>query len=179
MTLAQDAAARGTAVVLLDASGQLTARAGGLGRNVRVVRPSRPTMPSFEDLSRGALGLGGLVEMLSGVAGGGGLGDLFRPSGAQLPPPGHVTVLDLAGDGGLSTALGLAQAVQLLSQLNAPADHPRLVHLDLPSTITVPPALAARLSRLFRAARKRNAALGLSADSASLISDLSGTGSLL
>lgn len=179
MSLAQDAAARGTAVVLLDASGQLSSRAGGLGRNVRVVRPARPAMPSFEDLSRGAVGLGGLVEMLSGVAGGGGLSDLFRPSGAHLPPPGHVTVLDLAGDGGLSTALGLAQAAQLLGQLNAPADHPRLVHIDLPSTITVPPPLAARLSRLFRAARKRNAALGLSADSAQLITDLSGTGSLL
>ncbi len=179
MSLAQDAAARGTAVVLLDASGQLSSRAGGLGRNVRVVRPSRPSMPSFDDLSRGAVGLGGLMEMLSGVAGGGGLGDLFRPSSTQLPRPGHVTVLDLAGDGGLSTALGLAQAVQLLSQLNAPADHPRLVHIDLPSTVTLPPPLAARLGRLFRAARKRNAALGVSADSAQLITDLSGTGSLL
>jgi hypothetical protein len=117
--------------------------------------------------------------MLSGVAAGGGLADLFRMPSEHLPPPGHVAVLDLVGDGGLSSALALAQAVHLLGQLNAPADHPRLVHIDLPSTVTVPPPLAARLGRLFRAARKRNAALGVSADSAQLVTDLSGTGSLL
>src|SRR6478672_8745788 len=98
MSLAQDAAARGTAVVLLDVSGQLSARARGLGKNVRVVRPTRPTMPSYEDLTRGAVGLGSLFEVVSGS----GLTDLFRTSSEQLPPPGHVTVLDLAGDGGLS-----------------------------------------------------------------------------
>ena len=179
VSLAQDAAARGTAVVLLDVSGELTSRARGLGRNVRIVRPNRPAMPSFDDLSRGAVGLGGLVEMLSGVAGGGGLMDLFHPSGQQLPPPGHVTVLDLAGDGGLSSALGFVQAAQLLSQLNAPADHPRLVHIDLPSTVTVPPALAAPLGRLFRAARQRDAAVGVSAESAHVVTELGGTGSLL
>jgi hypothetical protein len=175
MSLAQDAAARGTAVVLLDVSGQLSARARGLGKNVRVLRPTRPTMPSYEDLTRGAIGLSGLFDLLSSS----GLADLFRTSGQQLPPPGHVTVLDLFGDGGLSNALALAQAAQLLSQLNAPADHPRLVQIDLPSTVTVPPPLAARLGQLFRAARKRNAALGVSAESAQLVTDLTGSGSLL
>jgi hypothetical protein len=182
MSLAQDAAARGTAVVLLDVSGQLSSRARGLGKNVRVVRPTGPKLPSFEDLTRGAAGIGGIggiVEMLSGIAGGGGLTDLFRVSGEQLPPPGHVTVLDLFGDGGLSSALALAQAAQLLNQLTTPADHPRLVQIDLPSTVTVPPPLAAGLGRLFRAARKRNSAIGVSAESAQVLTDLSGTGSLL
>jgi hypothetical protein len=179
MSLAQDAAARGTAVVLLDGSGQLSSRARGLGKNVRVVRMARPTMPSYEDLTRGGPGLGGLFEMLSGIAGGSGLTDLFRMPNEQLPPPGHVTVLDLVGDGGLSSALALAQAAQLLGQLNAPADHPRLVQIDLPSTLTVPAPLAATLGRLFRAARERNAALGISAESAQAVTDLGGAGSLL
>ncbi len=179
MSLAQDAAARGTAVVLLDGSGQLTARARGLGKNVRVVQVTRPAMPSYEDLLRGGPGLGGLFELLSGIAGGGGLSDLFRMPNEQLPPPGHVTVLDLFGDGGLSSALALAQAAQLISQLNAPADHPRLVQLDLPSTASVPAPIAASLGRLFRAARRRNAALGISAESAQAVTDLGGTGSLL
>jgi hypothetical protein len=175
MSLAQDAAARGTAVVLLDVSGQLSAGARGLGKNVRVVRAARPTMPSHEDWTRGAVSLGGLFDMLSGS----GLLDLFRTSSNVLPPPGHVTVLDMSGDDGLSNALALAQAAHLLSQLNAPADHPRLVQIDLPSTVTVPPPLAARLAQLFRGARNRNAALGVSADSAQVLTDLSGTGSLL
>jgi hypothetical protein len=179
ISLAQDAAARGTAVVLLDVSGQLSSRARGLGKNVRVVRPSRPAMPSYEDVARGAVGLGGLFEVLSGVAAGSGLTDLLRTSSEQLPPPGHVTVLDLAGDGGLSSALALAHAAQLLGQLNTPADHPRLVQIDLPSSMTIPPPIAARLGRLFRTARKRNTALGVSADSAQAIADLAGTGSLL
>jgi hypothetical protein len=179
ISLAQDAAARGTAVVLLDVSGQLSSRARGLGKNVRVVRPTRPAMPSYEDLTSGAVGLGGLFEVLSGVAAGGGLTELFRTSSEQLPPPGHVTVLDLAGDGGLSSALALAHAAQLLGQLNTLADHPRLVQIDLPSTMSVPPLLAARLGRLFRIARNRNTALGVSADSAQAIVDLSGSGSLL
>ena len=200
MSLAQDAAARGAAVVLLDVSGQLTPRAGGLGKNVRVVRPARPAMPAFDDLTRGAPGLGGVFEMLSGLGlgmggggmggggmggggmGGGGMGgtlmDLFGSS-EQMPPPGHVTVLDLFGDGGIAGALALAQAGQLLSQLATPADHPRLIQIDLPSTITIPPPVAAWLGRIVRAARERNAAVGLSAESARLVTDLSGNGSLL
>ncbi len=186
MSLAQDAAARGAAVVLLDVSGQLSPRAGGLGKNVRVVRPARPAMPAFDDLTRGAPGLGGLFEMLSGLglgmgAGMGSGGTLMDLLGAseQMPPPGHVTVLDLFGDGGLAGALALAQAGQLLSQLATPADHPRLVQIDLPSTVTIPPPVAARLGRIVRAARERNAAVGLSAESARLVTDLSGNGSLL
>jgi hypothetical protein len=178
LTLAQDAAARGTAVVLLDASGQLSGRARGLGKNVRVVRPQQPMMPTFDDLTRGAVGLGGLWEMLSGFSAGGGLGGLF-PTTEQLPPPGHVTVLDIAGDGGLASALALAQAAHLLSQLATPAEHPRLVQLDLPSALSVPAPLAGRLGRVIRAARERNAALGLSAESAQVVTDLSGNGSLL
>lgn len=42
MSVAQDAASRGTAVILLDVSGQLSARARGLGNNVRVIQPHRP-----------------------------------------------------------------------------------------------------------------------------------------
>jgi len=179
MSLAQDAAARGTAVVLLDGSGQLSSRARGLGKNVRLVRMARPAMPSYEDLLRGGQGFGGLFEMVSGLAGGSGLTDLFRISNEQLPPPGHVTVLDLSGDGGLSSALALAQAVQMLSQLSAPADHPRLVQIDLPSTLTIPAPIAGLLGRVFRAGRNRNAALGISAESAQAVTDLGGTGSLL
>jgi len=179
MTLAQDAAARGTAVVLLDGSGQLSSRARGLGKNVHVVRPAQPKLPSFDDLTRGASGFGGLLEMISGLAAGGGVLDLLRLPGEQLPPPGHVTVLDLVGDGGLSSALALAHAVQLLGQLAAPADHARLVHIDLPSTMTVPAPFAAPLGRLFRAARQRNATLGISAESAQAVTDFGGTGSLL
>lgn len=179
LSLAQDAAARGTAVLLLDVSGQLSPRARGLGNKLRVVRPTRAPMPSYGDLAHGAVGLGGLVDVLSGIAAGSGLTDLFRMSSEQLPPPGHVTVLDLSGSGGLSNALALAQAAQVLSQLTAPADHPRLVHIDLPSTVTMPPPVAAGLGRLFRAARKRNAAVGVSADSPELVTDVSGAGSLL
>ena len=179
MSLAQDAAARGTAVVLLDGSGQLSSRARGLGKNVRLVRMARPSMPSYEDLLRGGPGFGGLFEMVSGLAGGSGLTDLFRISNEQLPPPGHVTVLDLSGDGGLSSALALAQAVHVLSQLSAPADHPRLVQIDLPSTLTIPAPIAGLLGRVFRAGRNRNAALGISAESAQAVTDLGGTGSLL
>lgn len=179
LSLAQDAAARGTAVVILDVSGQLSSRARGLGRNVRVVRPERPampSMPSLDDLTRGGVGLGGLLEMLTGLAAGSGLGDLF--SGPQVPPPGHVTVVDSSGNG-LSTALALAQAAHLLSQLNSPADHPRLVHIDLPTSVSLPGPLGAAIGRLLRTARERNAALGLSADSAQLVSEIGAKGSLL
>jgi post-segregation antitoxin (ccd killing protein) len=179
LSVAQDAASRGAAVVLLDVSGQLCARARGLGKNVRVIRPQVPTVPGFDELARGAVGLGGLWEMLSGLSAGGGLGGLLGAGSAPLPPPGHVTVVDVASDGGLTSALAAAQAAHLLSQFATRADHPRLVHIDLPSTITVPAPLAAQLQRVTRAARDRNTALGLSADSAQVVTDLSGIGSLL
>jgi hypothetical protein len=179
LSLAQDAASRGAAVVIVDASGQLSARARGLGKNVRIVRSSPPTMPSWDDLVGGAAGLGGLWELLSGWSAGSGLGGLLGAAGQQLPPPGHVTVIDVAGDGGLASALSLAQAAQLLRQLATPADHPRLVHIDLPSTISVPAPIATGLSRIIHAARDRDTALGLSADSVRAVTDLSGNGSLL
>jgi hypothetical protein len=54
-----------------------------------------------------------------------------------------------------------------------------LVHIDLPSTVNVPGPLAAGLNRIVRAARDRNTALGLSAESARTVTDLSGNGALL
>jgi post-segregation antitoxin (ccd killing protein) len=179
LSVAQDAASRGAAVVLLDVSGRLCVRARGLGKNVHVVRPQVPTMPAFDELARGAVGLGGLWEMLSGLSAGSGLGGLLGAGSAQLPPPGHVTVVDVAADGGLASALSAAQAAHLLSQFATRADHPRLVQIDLPSTITVPAPLGAQLQRVIRVARDRNTALGLSADSAQVVTDLTGIGSLL
>ncbi len=178
LSVAQDAASRGAAVMLVDASGQISARARGLGKNVRVVRSSPPTIPTLDDLAGGAAGLAGLWELLSGSASGG-LGGLFSAAGQQLPPPGHVTVVDVASDGGLAGALSFARAGHLLRQLATPADHPRLVHIDLPSTITVPAPLVAGLTRITRAAGDRNTALGLSADSVRVITDLSGNGARL
>jgi hypothetical protein len=179
LSVAQDAASRGAAVVLVDLSGQISARARGLGRKVRVVRASPPTIPTFDELAGGALGLGGLWELLSGWSASGGLGNPFGADAPQLPPPGHVTVVEAAGEGGLANALSLAHAASLLRQVATPADHPRLVHIDLPSTITAPAPLASRLTRITRAARERNTALGLSADSVRVITDLSGNGTLL
>ncbi len=175
LSLAQDAAARGTAVVLIDLSGQLSTRARGLGKNVSVVRPPQPSMPALDDLTKGAIGLGGLMEMLSGLSAGSGLGGLFSSTSQQLPPAGHITVVDISGGGGLANALSLAQAAQLLSQLASSADHPRLVHIDLPSTASIPKPFAARLNPLIRAARERNTALGLSAPTADVITDLIGS----
>jgi hypothetical protein len=179
LSVAQDAASRGAAVVLVDLSGQISARARGLGTKVRVVRASAPAVPSLDDLVGGAAGLGGLFELLTSRSAGGGLGALFSPAADELPRPGHVTVVDVAGEGGLASALSLAHAAHLLRQLAAPADHPRLVHIDLPSTVNVPGPLAAGLNRIVRAARDRNTALGLSAESARTVTDLSGNGALL
>ncbi|MCW2656055.1 MAG: hypothetical protein JWR06_248 [Jatrophihabitans sp.] len=176
LTLAQDAAARGTAVVLLDVSGQLSARAHGLGNNVRVIQPARPSMPALEDLTKGAVGLGGLWEALSGLSASTGLIDFFSTADRQPPRPGHVTVLNLSGDGGgLASALSMAQAAHAFTQLTHSVDYPRLIQIDLPSTVTVPAALATGFSRLIRTARQRNAALGLSADSAQILARFSGS----
>jgi hypothetical protein len=117
--------------------------------------------------------------MLSGLSAGGGLGGLLGAGSAQLSPLGHVTVVDVAADSGLASALSAAQAAHLLSQFATRADHPRLVQIDLPSTIRVPAPLAAQLQQVTRAARDRNTALGLSADSAQVVADLTGIGSLL
>ena len=141
-------------------------------------RKYRRCQGSTSSLAARSAGVG-CGEMLSGLSAGGGLGGLLGAGTAPLPPPGHVTVVDVAGDGGLTSALAAAQAAHLLSQFATRADHPRLVHIDLPSTITVPAPLAAQLQRVTRAARDRNTALGLSADSAQVVTDLSGIGSLL
>ncbi len=180
MSVAQDAAARGTAVILLDVSGQLSARARGLGNKVRVIQPPRPSLPGLDDLARGAVGLGGLWETLSGLLAGSGLDDIFNAGNRQPPPPGHVTVLNLSGDaGGLASALPLAQAAHFLTGLAHPVDHPRLIQIELPSTMTVPAALASGLTRLIRTARQHNAALALSADSAQTLARFSGSAALL
>lgn len=180
MSVAQDAASRGTAVVLLDVSGQLSAHARGLGNNVRIIQPPRPSLPGLEELAKGAVGLGGLWETLSGLMAGSGLDDILNSGARQPPPPGHVTVLNLAGDaGGLANALTMAQAAHFLSQLAHPVDHPRLIHIDLPSTVTVSAALASGLSRLIRTARQHNAAVALSADSAQTLARFSGSAALL
>jgi hypothetical protein len=176
LTLAQDAAARGTAVVLLDVSGQLSARAHGLGNNVRVVQPPRPSMPALEDLTKGAVGLSGLWEAVSGLSANTGLMGLFSTADRQPPPPGHVTVLNLSGDGGgWASALSMAQAAQFFTQFAQSVDYPRLLQIDLPSTIAVPAPLATAFSRLVRTARQRNAAVGLSADSAEILARFSGS----
>jgi hypothetical protein len=179
LSVAQDAASRGAAVVLVDVSGQISARARGLGRNIRVVRSSPPVIPTLDELAGGAVGLGGLWDLLSGWSASGGIGGLFGAEGQQLPPPGHVTVLEVAGDGGLASALSLVQAAYLLRQVTTPADHPRLVQIDLPSTITLPAPLASRLHQIIRAAREHNTAVGLSAESVRVVTELSGNGSLL
>ena len=76
LSVAQDAAARGSGVVLVDLSGQLVSRAAGLGKNVRIVR--RPqAVPRLEDLVQGAVGLGGLWDTVAGLSRGAGLAQLF------------------------------------------------------------------------------------------------------
>jgi hypothetical protein len=179
LSLAQDAAARGTAVVMLDVAGQLTARAARLGKNVRVVRAAHPTMPALDDLTRGAVGLGGLWDMLSGLSASSGLNELLGGSSHQLPPPGHITIIEIAGDGGLASAISAMHAAQLLARLATPVDHPWLVQVDLPNPLTVPGPFAAQIKRVIQAARDHDAALGVSAESAQLVSDLSGNGAML
>jgi hypothetical protein len=133
-------------------------------------------MPALEDLTKGAVGLGGLWEALSGLSASTGLIDLFSTADRQPPRPGHVTVLNLSGDGGgLASALSMAQAAHAFTQLAHSVDYPRLIQIDLPSTVTVPAALATGFSRLIRTARQRNAALGLSADSAQILAHFSGS----
>ena len=175
LSVAQDAAARGTGVVLLDLSGQLTSRATGLGKNVRVVRRPQAAVPRLEDLVQGAVGLGGLWDTVSGLSRGAGLAQLFTAPGDERIEPGYVTVIGLAGD----QLLAALPAVQIVGQLASKADFPRLLHVDLPAGITVPAPFAARLGRIVRTARQQNAAVGLSAENADTIGQLTGGGALL
>jgi len=153
LSVAQDAAARGSGVVLVDLSGELSARAAGLGKNVRVLRRPQATVPRLEDLVQGAVGLGGLWDTVAGLSRGSGL----------------------AGDQ-LAAAL---PAMQILGQLASKADFPRLLHVDLPAGMTVPAPFASRLGRIVRTARQQNAAVGLSAEGADTIGQFAGGGALL
>jgi len=175
LSVAQDAAARGSGVVLVDLSGQLVSRAAGLGKNVRIVR--RPqAVPRLEDLVQGAVGLGGLWETVAGFSKGAGLTQLFANPGEERIEPGYVTVIGLSEAGQLGAALPV---IQLLGQFASRADFPRLLHVDLPAGITVPAPFAARLGRIVRTARQQNAAVGLSAENADTIGQLAGGGALL
>jgi hypothetical protein len=175
LSVAQDAAARGTGVVLVDLSGQLTSRAAGLGKNVRVVRRSQASVPRLEDLVQGAVGLGGLLDTVAGLSRAAGLADMFTGSSDERIEPGYVTVIGLSGDN-LGAAL---PAMQILGQLASKADFPRLLHVDLPAGITVPAPFASRLGRIVRTARQQNAAVGMSAENADTIGQLAGGGALL
>jgi len=175
LSVAQDAAARGTGVVLVDLSGQLVSRATGLGKNVRVVRRPQASVPRLEDLVQGAVGLGGLWDTVAGLSRGAGLGQMFTGSGEERIEPGYVTVIGLSGDQ-LGSAL---PAMQILGQLASKADFPRLLHVDLPAGITVPAPFVSRLGRIVRTARQQNAAVGLSAENADTIGQLTGGGALL
>lgn len=179
LSIAQDAAARGSAVVLADLSGQLTSRARGLGKTVRIIRPSAPPIPPLEELISGATSLSGLWETLSRIAPAGGLSDLFVRPAEELLEPGYVTVLALTGDGPLAAAISLAQAAQAMSRLGTRVDYPRLLHIDLPGGISIPGGLGGRLGQIVRTAREHNSALGLSADSADTVTHLGGRGALL
>ena len=175
LSVAQDAAARGTGVVLLDLSGQLASRAAGLGKNVRVMRRAQASVPRLEDLVQGAVGLGGLWDTVAGLSRGAGLAQLFTSPGDERIEPGYVTVIGLSGD-----QLGAAlPALQIIGQLASRADFPRLLHVDLPAGITVPAPFAARLGRIVRTARQQNAAVGLSAENADTVGQLTGGGALL
>ncbi|HEX8095212.1 MAG TPA: hypothetical protein VF542_15390, partial [Jatrophihabitans sp.] len=175
LSVAQDAAARGTGVVLLDLSGQLASRAAGLGKNVRIVRRPQASVPRLEDLVQGAVGLGGLWDTVAGLSRGAGLAQMFTGSGDERIEPGYVTVIGLSGD-----QLGAAlPAMQIIGQLASKADFPRLLHVDLPAGITVPAPFVSRLGRIVRTARQQNAAVGLSAEDADTVGQLTGGGALL
>jgi hypothetical protein len=175
LSVAQDAASRGTGVVLLDLSGQLASRAAGLGRNVRVVRRSMPAMPGLDDLVQGAVGLGGLWDTVAGLSRGSGLGQLLGGFNERLEP-GYVTVIGLSGEGQLGA---IVPAMQILSQFASKTDFPRMLHVDLPAGMTIPAIFSSRLGRIVRTAREQNAAIGLSAENADTLSQIAGGGALL
>ena len=175
LSVAQDAAARGSGVVLVDLSGQLVSRAAGLGKNVRIVRRP-PAVPKLEDLVQGAVGLGGLWDTVAGLSRGAGIAQLLTGAGDERIEPGYVTVIGLSETGQLGAAL---PAIQLLGQFAARADFPRLLHVDLPAGMTVPAPFAARLSGIVRTARQQKVAVGISAENADTVGQLTGGGALL
>jgi len=177
LSLAQDAAARGVGVVLLDLSGHLAARATGLGRNVRVVRRAQAPLPGFEEFVHGAVGLGGLWETVGSLSRGSGLADLLGGgSSDDRVEPGYVTVIGLPRENQLGAALS---AVQVLTQFRSRVDFPRLLHVDLGEGINLPAGLGARLGGITRFARQQNVAVGLSAASADTVAQLAGNGAQL
>jgi hypothetical protein len=181
LTVGQDAASRGVAVVMLDVSGQLTPRASGLGKTVRLPSAPQQAMPSLDALLGGSEGgVRGLWDLLGGLSAAG--GGLFPAAGASsrgLVTPGYVTVLSVAGDGPLGGVLGAVNALRALSELTSKAAHPRLLLVDLPTGVAVPGQLAAALGRFMRTARQNDVALGLSAESTEAVADVGGTGALL
>jgi hypothetical protein len=176
LSVAQDAAARGVGVVLLDLTGQLTSRASGLGKNVRVVHHPATPMPGLDDLLPGAVGLGGLWEVFGNLSRGFGLTDLFGSSGERAIEPGYVTVIGLPQENQIAAAL---PAVQLLTQFWSRVAFPRLLHVDLPQVTAVPTALTSRLSVIARIACEQNVAVGLSAASADTVAMIAGSGAPL
>jgi post-segregation antitoxin (ccd killing protein) len=181
LTIGLDAASRGVAVVMLDVSGQLTPRASGLGKTVRLPTTPQHTMPSLDALLGGSEGgMRGLWDLLGGLSAAG--GGLFPSSGASsrgLVTPGYVTVLSVAGEGPMGGLFGAMNALRALSELASKAAHPRLLLVDLPTGVAVPGQLAAALGRFMRTARQNDVALGLSAESTEAVADVGGTGALL
>src|SRR4051794_35020896 len=92
LTIAQDAARRGSAVVILDLSGQLTPRARGLGRIVRLPSAGPQTMPGIDALLGSGLlgpeggGVRGLWDVFAGLSTAG--GSLFPTPGRASGTPG-------------------------------------------------------------------------------------------
>lgn len=189
LSIGQDAAARGAAVVVVDLSGALVSRATGLGRNVRIVRPNAPGgLPNLEELMRGSGNLRSVWETFAGLAGSGLLPGSLLPGGGLFPgsasaedvvKPGYVTVLSPSTDGALSGLMSAASAVRTLAGLTSVTDHPRLLQVDLPSGVTVPAAVAKLLTSQINTAREHDVAFALSAESAATVTGVGGSGALL
>lgn len=173
-SIAQDAAARGTAVVVVDLSGELSARATGLGKNVRLSRQA--SMPQLDELVKGAVGLGGLWQTVTNLSAGAGLLGMFNQPADKLAEPGYVTVLNLSGSNALATALSAAQG---LTGLAGSSEFPLLIQVDLPAGASIPAAVTGRLGQIIRTARDRRAAIGLSAGSADTVAAVAGSGAPL
>jgi hypothetical protein len=180
LSIGQDAASRGVAVVMLDLSGQLTPRAHGLGKTVRVPTSAQQPLPSIDTLLGSAGGMRGLWDLLGGLStAGGSLFPGFGASSPELVTPGYVTVLTVSGDGPLGGVAGAMNGLKALAELTTKAAHPQLLLVDLPAGVAVPSQLAAALSRFVRTARQNNVAVGLSAESADAVADVGGAGALL
>jgi hypothetical protein len=176
LSVAQDAAARGVGVVLLDLSGQLASRATGLGKKVRVMHRSQAQLPGLEEFARGAIGLGGLWETFGNLSRGTGWADLLAGAKDGLVEPGYVTVLAVPSPHQIGTVLS---TLQLLTQFGSRADFPRLLHVDLSEGLNIPAGLVPRLGAVTRVARQQNIAVGLSAASADTLARVAGSGAPL